>query len=106
MQAQTPANGILLEAEYKDSKNYLVTCECGSPDHAHNIWVEKESDQFVSVTIYTKSNLKIVKNRWKTIWHLLTKGYAEYEVSILLDNQKAINYAAALKAAIEDLSKN
>lgn len=105
MQPQLPAEGVLIQTSYDDSKNYMVTCECSSPAHTHNIWIEKDGDHFVSVTIYTTSNLKIVKNRWKTVWDLLTKGYSEYEVSILLDKQKAMNYAAALTSTIEELSK-
>jgi hypothetical protein len=37
------------------------------------------------------------------MWTLLTKGYIEGEATLLLDKQKALNYADALKKAIKDL---
>lgn len=103
MKAQTPATGILKRSEWGDSKAYQIVCECGDPNHDHNVWVEAE-DHGVSVTIYTTSKSKIWEmNRWKKIWILLTKGYIEEEVSVILKEQQALNYAETLKKAVGDV---
>jgi hypothetical protein len=34
---------------------------------------------------------------------LLTKGYVEYEANIIMTRQQAINYAAVLQQAVEDV---
>jgi len=105
MKSQKPAKGIMLLNDYSDARAYQVECECTDPDHNHIIWVEHEKDlDSVSVTVYTTNTTPFWStNRWKTIWELLTKGYVKREVTLLLDKQKAINYADALKKAIKDL---
>jgi hypothetical protein len=42
-------------------------------------------------------------NRWQKIWTLLTRGYVEYEASIIMTEQQALNYAETLKLAIKDV---
>jgi hypothetical protein len=103
MKAQIPAEGILKQHEWGNSKLYRVACECGASDHDHHLWVEADDTQ-VSVTIY--SNVKTnwwSKNRWQNIWTLLTKGYIESEVNLLMREQQALNYAETLKKAIKDV---
>jgi hypothetical protein len=34
---------------------------------------------------------------------LLTKGYIEYEASIIMSQQQALNYADTLKSAVKDV---
>jgi len=105
MEAQTPAEGILKTNEWGDSKMYFVRCDCTDDDHAHDIEVEAD-DHSVQVTIYTKSYTKWnEKGRWKQIWQILTKGYAETSTSILLKEQVAMNYAETLKAAALDVKE-
>ena len=105
MKAQTPAEGILLTHNWGDAMQYTVSCECGDGDHSHNIWVEAE-DSNVSVTIYTTEKTKWWEvNRWKQIWTLLTKGYIEYEASIIMTEQQTLNYAETLKSAVESSKK-
>ena len=103
MTPQTPAEGILLHKEYGDAKHYTVPCECCSTDCVHNVWVEAD-DTGVSVTTYTQQKTKWWElNRWQIIWRLLTKGYVEYEASIIMTRQQAINYAAVLTSAAADV---
>lgn len=103
MEIQTPAEGILLHKDYGDVKFYTITCECCSTDCAHQVHVE--SDDFgVTVTTYTTQKTNWwSKNRWQVIWRLLTRGYAEYEASIIMSQQQAINYAAVLQSASQDV---
>ena len=103
MTPQTPAEGILLHKDYGDVKFYTITCECCSTDCAHQVHVE--SDDFgVTVTTYTTQKTKWWEaSRWKTIWRLLTRGYVEYEASIIMSQQQAFNYANVLQSASRDV---
>ena len=135
MESQTPAQGILINDDFGSAKRYTITCDCGSSDHEHNMWVEAD-DFGVSVTIYTtttsdywtnSSDSKVrydIENKflkwidwfWKDLWYgLLTKlrltrdiwwnGYVKYETSIILNRQQALNYAKTLENAIADVEK-
>ena len=103
MAIQTPAEGILLHKDFGDAKYYTVACECCSTDCAHTVCVEAE-DTGVTVTTYTQQKTKWWElNRFKIIWRLLTRGYIEYEASIIMSRQQAINYAAVLTSASKDV---
>lgn len=105
MKAQTPAQGILKISEYGDAKVYQVVCECTDPDCSHDLWVEAD-DHSVTVTIYTKLKSRFWDtSRWSTMWTLLTKGYVDYQASIVLPCQTAVNYAETLKSAVEDVEQ-
>ncbi len=104
MKSQSPAEGILKRSEWGDAKSYQVSCECGDHNHDHNIWVESDETLRVTVTIYTTAKSKWWSmNRWQKIWTLLTKGYVEYESSIIMTEQQALNYAGALESAVKDV---
>jgi hypothetical protein len=82
---------------------YYVACECTDPDCAHRVEVEAD-DMNVCVHIQVTSHTKWwSKNRWKQIWQILTKGYAEMETTIVLNEQMALNYSEVLKSAIKDV---
>ena len=103
MNAQLPAQGVLLVNEWGPSKMYKVVCECGDNDCSHTIDVEAE-DTGVTVTIYTKTRTNFwSRSRWYHIWTLLTKGHVDFETNIHLSEQSAINYSQTLKQAVEDV---
>ena len=105
MNPQTPAEGILLHKDYGDAKMYTLTCECSSTDCAHQVWIEADSTG-ISVTTYTQQKTKWWElNRWQIIWRLLTKGYVEYEASLIVTEQQALNYSETLRKAITDVKK-
>lgn len=104
MEPQTPAEGILLRKDYGDAKVYNVPCECCGSDCEHNVWVESD-DYGVTTTTYTKQKTKWWElNRWKIIWRLLTRGYVEYEATIIMSQQQALNYAKVLESATHDVA--
>lgn len=104
--SQTPAEGISLRSDYGNAKSYVVPCTCCASDCEHNVWVETDDHYLVTVTVYTKQKTKWWEmNRFKTIWRLLTKGYVEYEGSILMSKQQAFNYANTLNQAIADVEQ-
>lgn len=103
MKAEKPAEGILRLNDWGDSKWYQVSCDCTDPDHAHTVDIEAD-DHSVTVTIYATVKTKFwSRNRWRQIWDILCQGYVEYEGSIILKEQQAINYASALTSAVNDV---
>jgi hypothetical protein len=103
MTPQTPAQGILLHKDYGDAKYYTVPCECYSTDCAHTVCVEAE-DTGIVVTTYTTQKTKWWEfNRFRIIWRLLTKGYVEYEATIIMNEQQALNYANVLTQSVNDV---
>jgi hypothetical protein len=130
---QIPAEGILLVKDYGDAMNYLVECQCSSEKHSHHIFVEAE-DVGPSVTIYTEETTdfwtEIIKTKfdisneilqklhwvWTSLingfirrieltYDIWIKGKVTYSSTIIMSEQQALNYAAALKNSIEKLSK-
>lgn len=105
MNAQQPAQGVLLINNWGSSKMYKAVCECGSDDCTHTIDIEAE-DTGVVVTIYTTTRTNFwSKDRWSHIWRLLTKGYTDYETCIIMNKQVALNYANVLQSAINDVEQ-
>jgi hypothetical protein len=101
--AQKPAEGILKTNEWGDSKWYHVHCDCGDEACAHEVQIEAD-DVHVQVHIYHTQHTKWwEKNRWKQIWQIITKGYADMQTTIVLNEQAALNYAEALKSAMKDV---
>lgn len=105
MKTEKPAEGILKQGTFGSRICYTIQCDCTDPDHNH--WVEVEADDYsVSVNIYSNFHTKWwSKNRWKQIWEILTKGYSEMQSTIILKDQVAHNYAAAIKSAIKDVAE-
>ena len=102
---QQPAVGILKQSDWGDSKSYKVPCSCCGSDCEHNVWVEAD-DHSVTVTTYTKQKSKWWElNRFQKIWCLLTQGYVEYEASIIMTEQQALNYAETLRSAVKDVKE-
>lgn len=103
MNTETPAEGILKLNDWGQSKWYYVTCDCTEPSCAHTVQVEADSHN-VTVHVYTRATTTFwSKNRWRQIWQILTKGYAEMETSVILKEQQALNYAATLTNAVNDV---
>lgn len=69
------------------------------------MWIEAD-DTGVTVTTYTQQKSKWwALNRWQKIWILLTRGYIEYEASIIMREQQALNYAETLKTACKKVKE-
>lgn len=103
MKSETPAEGVLKINDWGESKWYYVTCDCSSPDCAHTVEIEAD-DHSVTVHIYANATTAFWnKNRWRQIWQILTKGYAEMQTTVILKEQQALNYATTLTNAITDV---
>jgi len=102
---QTPAEGIMLYKDYGPSKMYRVGCECGCDDCSHMVDVDAD-ETGVTVTTYTTQKTNFwSKNRFQLMWTLLTKGYVEYEASLIMSKQQALNYANVLNSAVNDVEQ-
>lgn len=104
MTPEKPAKGILLVNNWGSSKMYKAVCECGNDECSHTIDIEADTDVNVSIYTTTRTNFWS-KNRWSHIWKLLTKGHADFETTIVMDKQTALNYADVLKSSIEDVEE-
>jgi hypothetical protein len=105
MKAEKPAVGILKTGDFGNAMFYHIHCDCGNEDDAHEIEIEAD-DMHVQVHVYVKAHTKWwEKKRWKQIWHLITRGYAEMQSTIVLQEQAALNYAETLKTAMKDVKK-
>lgn len=130
---QPPADGVLFMNSDNSYREIMVPCTCLSPEHNHIVFVSND-DGVVSVNVYTtvttnywsdwikvKNNIEsntlqrvewFIKGLINTIYRKLklTKDvwfstHLEYEADLLLTEQQAINYSAALKTAVEELAK-
>lgn len=103
MKAQTPAQGILKKNDWGDTKMYHVICECGSGQHAHDVWVEA-SDCGIDVNVYvTVESTWWSMNRFRQLWCLMTKGCLKLETTLSMNEQTALNYAKTLEKALDDV---
>lgn len=99
MQEQEPAEGILKQKQFENGALYYVPCDCMDPDHYHSIDVEVD-DQTVTVHLYTRATTPFwKKGRLRQLWEIISKGYCEYESSVILSKQQAYNYANTLSKA-------
>lgn len=102
MKSETPARGILKINDWGKSKMYKAVCECGDDGCSHVIDIEADNE--VNVTIYTRTRTNFwSKTRWSHIWSLLARGRADFETTVVLDKQTALNYADVLKSAVRDV---
>lgn len=103
LNAQQPAEGIMVAGNWGFSRSYKVACDCGDDNHNHSLWVEAE-DTGVVVTVYTEVKSPFWSmNRFRQFWELLTRGYIRYESAIIMNEQVALNYAETIKCAVKDV---
>ena len=114
MEAQIPAQGIMSRnPEHYRWQSFLVECDCTCPEHALNVHVaidrEEADDDFVSIEFYATMYSPFVHGNWwvafqtrvKRIWQLISTGTVELEHTLILRDQAALNFSAALKDAVE-----
>jgi len=105
MKAQVPAEGIMLYKDWGASKMYSVMCNCGSDECQHMVDIEADECDISVITYTTQKSKWWSMNRFQIIWTLLTKGYIEYQASIHMSKQQALNYAETLKSAVKDVEE-
>ena len=132
LEPQIPAVGITQTHAWGKSKMYAIRCECGNTDDEIEFIVEadkynvtvttwttqktvywdrpidlqiayKIENSFLSSATYeVLSFLNGFHHRLKMSWNLWFNGYLKYQQSTIMSTQQALNYAEALKSAVED----
>jgi hypothetical protein len=112
MKYQTPAQGIMLQGDYGDSKNFKVECDCSSDDHAVHMWIEVNKDKEfpeVEVSFYVNTWTPLWQGGWrdriKAAWDILVKGLHRQEHHMVLNKQSAYNFAETIRSHVAELEK-
>jgi hypothetical protein len=105
MKPETPATQIAKLEDRPTWKRFRVDCNCGEPSCNHIVDVDFDEDDVV-VSVYTQQHTSAWRaSRWQQIWQLLTTGVIKYESASLFSKQVALNYAAALQSAIDEIEQ-
>jgi hypothetical protein len=106
MKYQEPAEGVLKTGMFgEDAMFYRIACDCGNEDDAHYISIEADGDIIQVHIDHTQHTKWWELSRWKQIWQIMTKGYAETQTTLVLNEQAAYNYGETLKRAVVDVKK-
>jgi hypothetical protein len=102
--AQVPAMGIAQTNQIGDSASYRIQCECGSSDHATDMWIEVEHDTdlnpYVMISFYVTTYTPVWASAWQRIcaaWHMLVYGVNTQTHEMLLKPRAAENFAGVLR---------
>jgi hypothetical protein len=111
MKPQTPASGIMFDADYGKSKAYTIACDCHDGDHQVHMWIELNGDddtQDIEMTFYVNTTTPFWKegfSRIKAAWNILIYGYREDQHSLILNKQAALNVASTITTVIKELER-
>lgn len=111
-QIEKPARSIVQVADWDHAKAFKIVCDCTSDEHTVDAWVEIEADDEVDmleVTFYVKTwtpFFSSFKERVKAAFNVLFRGVHTQEHSLVLKEQGARNWVAAMEQAIKDVESN
>ena len=111
MIGQSPAQGIMINNEYKDSTSYTIACSCYETDHQVHMWIDVDGDALckdVNLTFYVNTTTPFWKkgfSRIKAAWDILVNGYREDHHTLILNRASALNMAYAISETISKLDK-
>lgn len=106
---EVPASSIMLNNKWATAHSYTVKCECGSTNHDVNAWVEVDVEtgsRNVELKFYIETETSGCNNfmdRVKVAWNTLVKGYYRQEHELILKEQAAVNFLAAMQGSIQQL---
>jgi len=123
---QEPAEGILKQNDYGDSKWYKVECNCHNTEHEATVEVEAD-DHDITVHLYMttqttwwkdhcsrhfdwlpydfKYYINRIINSVSFIYTGVVKGYVEHHAFISLTQQSALNFSSVLVKSMGDVEK-
>ena len=133
MKPQVAAEGVAVTACYDNAVFFQVICSCGSDNCTHRVCVEN-NDSEITVTTYTTQSTDCwtravnkdfgaedtvfsqikdiavdfvngVYTRVKLTWAIWFRGNAEYQASIIMNKQTALNYSDTLQKLIKEIDK-
>lgn len=110
MKAQTPAQGISVDQEFRDAVAFNIECDCSGQDHDVKMWIEVNGDteiRDVELTFYVTTWTPYFDNFWQRLrvaYDVLVKGVHKEQHSLLLNQQAALNLSAAIAKTIKKLA--
>lgn len=114
----SPARNISVTSKFKNCILLRATCNCTSAEHDHNIAVEVDEFNLVTVSIYQDLEwmqyrrygepnfIKRFYIRLKNAIKYLVTGRVSAEGHFVMDYESLIDYTAALDQAAEEIRKN
>lgn len=112
MKPQTPAQGISVDNVFDTAQVFNVECDCGSVDHAVKMWIEVKPDvdvQLVEVSFFVNAHTPNTWTNWsdrlRAVWAILTNGVYRQEHHMILNQQTALNFAAAITKTVKNYQK-
>jgi hypothetical protein len=114
MKAQEPAQGICKTQDWGDAKVYHIECDCTCEDHSVSTWIEVEAEEDFGtvVTFYVKTwtpyslSQAGLWTRIRKAVSILFKGVDTQEHDIILKEQAARNWIAAVEKSIKDVKEH
>lgn len=107
MNPQSPAEGISQSHTWSDLHIFKLDCDCSDTGHSASVWVELDSDtQHITLSFYVKAALPFWSNafsRIRTAAGVLFGGNIEKEHHLILNQQVAANFLAALDTSIKHM---
>jgi hypothetical protein len=108
MKTQQPATGIMQMGEWRDARCFRVACDCGTREHEVDAWIEvQDQDRTVSVTFYAQLQTPFQNfgQRLRMAWAILTRGVYSQEHDLILNEQAARNFTAAIDRTLENFQR-
>lgn len=99
-----------MSSEWKDATSYHIQCDCQSPDHAVNMWIEVNNDKDtrdVELTFYVETWTPFWEkafSRIKCAWDVLVYGVNRQQHCLILNEQAALNLAKVIETKVKELS--
>lgn len=91
---------------WNNAHSFRVSCDCHTPDHDVNAWIEVAQDEpHITVTFYAELWTPVSSwwQRVKIAWNVMVHGVHRQEHDLMLREQAARNFAAALTQSVEEL---
>lgn len=123
---QPPAEGILKQNDFGNSKWYKIACSCSAHEHEVDMAVESE-DTGIAVYFFTDTKtawwkdhcirnfdwlpydvkywINRIINSVSLIYHGIFHGYIKFSADMYLSKQAAVNLANVLVTAIDDVEE-
>jgi hypothetical protein len=109
MNNQTPAQGIMLDADFGSCQAYTIACDCHDGNHQVHMWIELEGDsdnKDVNMTFYVNTTTPFWTkgfSRIRAAWEILVRGYREDQHTLILNRRAAVNVANTITTVIAEL---
>lgn len=104
-----PFTGIMMTANYPDTKAFRVACDCHATEHDVDVWIEAEPDTEtgeVTVTFYRELDTPWWEpgfSRFREAWRILVHGRSRFSGSLIVRAETAQHLCDAIQNSIQNL---